>query len=85
MLNLGFVLLCLCNSVLMISKTRSDSRFSITLLTELDLGSLLQIWDTWSSNRNKKSIFIPNLFSCPLGSWVSLWIFETIRGSLMKP
>ena len=25
------------------------------------------------------------LFSCPLGSWVSLWNFETIRGSLMKP
>ena len=25
------------------------------------------------------------LFSCPLGSWVSLWDFETIRGSLMKP
>ena len=22
---------------------------------------------------------------CPLGSWVSLWNFETIRGSLMKP
>ena len=21
----------------------------------------------------------------PLGSWVSLWNFETIRGSLMKP
>ena len=26
-----------------------------------------------------------DLFSCPLGSWVSLWNFETIRGSLMKP
>ena len=25
------------------------------------------------------------LFSCPLGSWVSLWNFETIRESLMKP
>ena len=25
------------------------------------------------------------LFSCPLVSWVSLWNFETIRGSLMKP
>ena len=25
------------------------------------------------------------LFSCPLGSWVSLWNVETIRGSLMKP
>ena len=24
------------------------------------------------------------LFSCPLGSWVSLWNFETITGSLMK-
>ena len=24
-------------------------------------------------------------FSCPLGSWVSLWNFETIRGSLMTP
>ena len=24
-------------------------------------------------------------FSCPLGSWTSLWKFETIRGSLMKP
>ena len=22
---------------------------------------------------------------CPLGSWVSLWNFETIRGSLMTP
>ena len=22
---------------------------------------------------------------CPLGSWVSLWNFELIRGSLMKP
>ena len=22
---------------------------------------------------------------CPFGSWVSLWNFETIRGSLMKP
>ena len=29
--------------------------------------------------RNKES------FSCPLGSWVSLWNFETIRGSMMKP
>ena len=26
-----------------------------------------------------------DLISCPLGSWVSLWNFETIRGSLMKP
>ena len=26
-----------------------------------------------------------DLFSCPLGSWVLLWNFETIRGSLMKP
>ena len=25
------------------------------------------------------------LFSSPLGSWVSLWNFETIRGSLMTP
>ena len=25
------------------------------------------------------------LFSYPLGSWVSLWKSETIRGSLMKP
>ena len=25
------------------------------------------------------------LFSCPLESWVSLWYFDTIRGSLMKP
>ena len=25
------------------------------------------------------------LLSCPLGSWVSLWNFETIRGSLMTP
>ena len=25
------------------------------------------------------------LFSCPLGSWVSLWNFETIRRSLMTP
>ena len=24
-------------------------------------------------------------YFCPLGSWVSLWNFETIRGSLMKP
>ena len=24
-------------------------------------------------------------FSCPLGSWVSLWNFKTARGSLMKP
>ena len=26
-----------------------------------------------------------DFFSCPLGSWASLWNFETIRGSLMKP
>ena len=26
-----------------------------------------------------------DLFSCPLGSWVSLWNFESIRGSLMTP
>ena len=26
-----------------------------------------------------------DFISCPLGSWVSLWNFETIRGSLMKP
>ena len=25
------------------------------------------------------------LLSCPLGSLVSLWNFETIRGSVMKP
>ena len=25
------------------------------------------------------------LFSCPLGSWVLLWNFETIRGSLKAP
>ena len=25
------------------------------------------------------------LFSCPLGSWVALWNFETIRGSLLRP
>ena len=24
-------------------------------------------------------------FSCPLGSWVSLWNFKTIRGSLVGP
>ena len=26
-----------------------------------------------------------DLFSCLLGSWVSLWNIEIIRGSLMKP
>ena len=26
-----------------------------------------------------------DFISCPLGSWVSLWNFETIRGTLMKP
>ena len=26
-----------------------------------------------------------DFISCPLGSWVSLWNFETIRGSLMTP
>ena len=25
------------------------------------------------------------LFSCPFGSWVLLWYFDTIRVSLMKP
>ena len=25
------------------------------------------------------------LFSCPLGSWISLWNFEANRGSLIKP
>ena len=35
------------------------------------------------SERNE--CFSQILFSCPLGSWVSLWNFETIRGLLMKP
>ena len=26
-----------------------------------------------------------DFISCPLGSWVSLWNFKTIRGSLMTP
>ena len=26
-----------------------------------------------------------DFFSFPFGSWVSLWDFETIRGSLMTP
>ena len=26
-----------------------------------------------------------DLIFCPFGPWVSLWNFETIRGSLMKP
>ena len=26
-----------------------------------------------------------DFFSCPLGSWVSLWNFKTLRGSLKKP
>ena len=26
-----------------------------------------------------------DFISCPLGSWVSLWNFETIRGSLTMP
>ena len=26
-----------------------------------------------------------DFFSCSLGSWVSLWSIETIRGSLMRP
>ena len=26
-----------------------------------------------------------DFISCPLGSWVSLWNFETFRGSLMRP
>ena len=25
------------------------------------------------------------LFSCHLGSWLSMWNFETTRGSLMRP
>ena len=38
-------------------------------------------WDKLSDRRRLHKL----LFSCPLGSWVSLWNFETIRGSLMKP
>ena len=30
-------------------------------------------------------MFLSCVVSYPLGSWVSLWNFETIRGSLMKP
>ena len=26
-----------------------------------------------------------SFFSCPLGSWISLWNFETTRGSLIRP
>ena len=33
----------------------------------------------------KCSTYYLILFSCPLESWVSLWNFETIRGSLMTP
>ena len=29
-------------------------------------------------------MFLSCVVSYPLGSWVSLWNFETIRGSLMK-
>ena len=36
-------------------------------------------------NLKTNVIIVKILFSCPLGSSVSLWNFETIRGSLMKP
>ena len=57
-------------------------------------GSPLRIILTFKSNRSMISFGrkhykydMHNIlsFSCPLGSLVSLWNFETIRGSLMKP
>ena len=44
------------------------------------------VWDCVAAVERLPALhYSVDLFSCPLGSWVSLWIFETIRGSLMKP
>ena len=56
------------------SSVRPSVRLSATLL-----GCLVCV----ICNSNSFHTFIFKL--CPLGSWVSLWNFETIKGSLMKP
>ena len=43
-------------------------------------------WDCVAAVERLPSLHFSVYFiACPLGSWVSLWNFETIRGSLMKP
>ena len=39
----------------------------------------------WDLSRTSPFTIVYILFSCPLGSWASLWNFKTIRGSLMRP
>ena len=41
------------------------------------------VWQRYNVSMPFTIVYI--LFSCPLGLLVSLWHFETIRGSLMRP
>ena len=51
---------------------------SIIVRVNFEVTSVI-FWTIFLSSRSITCL------SCPLGSWVSLWNFETIRGSLMKP
>ena len=42
-------------------------------------------WPFFSHLANRSTDVFKLLFSCPLGSWVLLWNFETIRWYLMRP
>ena len=57
-----------------------------TLLRTYFTSLQLETGTVWRrSNVSLPFIIVQILFSYPLGSWVSLWNFETIRESLMKP
>ena len=52
------------------------------MLTETTAGD----WDCVAAVERLSALhYSVDIFTCHLGSRVSLWNFETIRGSLMKP
>ena len=90
-----FTLVLLLKIILKIIYSKSCILYHIAYTTiEALLYQPLRFILTFKSNRSMISFGrkhykydMHNLlsFSCSLGSWVSLWNFETIRGSLMKP
>ena len=66
-------------------KLQSRPSTSISLFSMFKDFTSAGDWDCVAAVERLPALHCSVDFICPLGSWVSLWNFKTIRGSLMRP
>ena len=72
--------------IIFFQKTLKKSRFHQYIEIGLFDFTTAGDWDCMAAVERLPALhYSVDSFSCPLGSWVLLLNFETIRGSLMKP